>query len=87
MAADRLVAAWLGGDRAAAAGLTTRRSVDARLFSERPPGKQPAVQPCRLVDPGLYLCSHPLGHLDELDIWVTGGASVGYGVNSVEFVD
>jgi hypothetical protein len=87
VAADRLVEAWLGGDCAAAAQLTTSRSVDERLFSERPPGKQPAVLPCRLVDPGLYLCSYPLGHLNELDIWVTGGASVGYGVNGVEFVD
>jgi Protein of unknown function (DUF4232) len=87
VAADRLVAAWIGGDRAAAARLTTSRSVDARLFSERPPGKRPAVLPCRLVDPGQYLCSYTLGQLDELDIWVTGGASVGYGVSGVEFVD
>jgi Protein of unknown function (DUF4232) len=87
VAADHLVAAWLGGDRAAAARLTTSRSVDARLFSERPPGKRPAVLPCRLVDPGRYLCSYSLGQLDELDLWVTGGASVGYGVSGVEFVD
>jgi hypothetical protein len=42
VAADRLVAAWLGGDRAAAAKLTTSRSVDERLVSERPPAKRPS---------------------------------------------
>ena len=87
VAADRLVAAWLGGDRAAAAKLTTSRSVDERLFSERPPAKRPAALPCRLVDLGLYLCSYPLGEPTELNIWVRCGASVGYGVSGVEFVD
>lgn len=87
MAADRLVAAWLSGDRTAAAKLTTSPSVNERLFSEQPPGKWPAVLPCRLVDLGLYRCSYPLGQPNELNIWVKGGASVGYGVSGVEFVD
>ena len=87
VAADRLVAAWLGGDRAAADKLTTSRSVTERLFSEPPPAKRPAVLPCRLVDLGLYLCSYPLAQPNELNVWVEGGASVGYGVSAVEFVD
>jgi Protein of unknown function (DUF4232) len=87
VAADRLVAAWLGGDRAAADKLTISRSVTERLFSEPPPATQPAVLPCRLVDLGLYLCSYPLGQPNELNVWVKGGASVGYGVSAVEFVD
>jgi hypothetical protein len=77
VAADRLVAAWLGGDRAAAAKLTTSRSVDERLVSERPPAKRPAVLPCRLVDLGLYLCSYPLGEPTELNI--CGGSCVRLG--------
>lgn len=87
VAADRLVAAWLGGDRAAAEKLTTSRAVTERLFGESPPSKRPAVLPCRLVDLGLYLCSYRLTPPNELNVWVTGGASVGYGVNDVEFVD
>jgi hypothetical protein len=87
VAADRLVAAWLGGDRAAAFKLTISRSVTERLFSEPPPATQPAVLPCRLVDLGLYLCSYPLAQPTELNVWVKGGASVGYGVSAVEFVD
>lgn len=87
VAADRLVVAWLGGDRAAAEKLTTSRAVTERLFSESPPSKRPAVLPCRLVDLGLYLCSYRLTPPNELNVWVTGGASVGYGVNDVEFVD
>jgi hypothetical protein len=87
VAADRLVAAWLEDDRAAADKLTTSRSVTERLFSEPPPATQPAVLPCRLVDLGLYLCSYPLAQPTELNVWVKGGASVGYGVSAVEFVD
>ena len=87
VAADRLVAAWLRGDRAAAGKLTTSPTVTARLFSESPPAHKPGALPCRLVELGLYLCSYPLAPLDELDVWVTGGASVGYGVRNVEFVD
>jgi len=87
VAADRLVAAWLRGDRAAADKLTIRPTVTERLFSESPPAHKPGAQPCRLVELGLFLCSYPLAPLDELDVWVTGGASVGYGVSNVEFVD
>ena len=87
VASDRLVAAWLDGDRAAADKLTTTRSVTERLFSEPSPAKRPAVLPCRLVDLGLYLCSYPLAQPTELNVWVKGGASVGYGVSAVEFVD
>jgi hypothetical protein len=87
LAADRLVTAWLAGDRAAADKLTTSRSVTERLFSEPPPAKRPGILPCRLVDLGLYLCSYPLAEPNELNLWVKGGASVGYGVSAVEFVD
>jgi predicted lipid-binding transport protein (Tim44 family) len=87
VAADRLVAAWLRGDRAAADKLTTSPAVTERLFSEPPPSKRPAVLPCRLVDLGLYLCSYRLAPPNELNIWVTGGASVGYGISNVELVD
>jgi hypothetical protein len=87
VAADRLVAAWLSGDRAAADTLTISRSVTERLFSEPSPAKRPVILPCRLVDLGLYLCSYPLGRATELNVWVKGGASVGYGVSGVEFVD
>jgi hypothetical protein len=87
VAADRLVAAWLRGDRAAAGKLTTSPTVTERLFSESPPAHKPGAHPCRLVDPGLYLCSYRLTPPNELNVWVTGGASVGYGVSNVEFVD
>jgi hypothetical protein len=87
VAADRLVAAWLRGDRAAAGKLTTGPAVTERLFSESPPAHKPGTHPCRLVDLGLYLCSYRLTPPNELNVWVTGGASVGYGVSNVEFVD
>jgi hypothetical protein len=87
VAADRLVAAWLGGDRAAAGKLTTSPAVTERLFSVAPATKRPPVLPCRLVDLGLYLCSYRLTPPNELNVWVRGGASVGYGVSNVEFVD
>jgi Protein of unknown function (DUF4232) len=87
VAADRLVAAWLRGDRAAAGKLTTSPTVTERLFSESPPAHKPGAHPCRLVDLGLYLCSYRLTPPNELNVWVMGGASVGYGVSNVEFVD
>lgn len=86
VAADRLVAAWLGGDRAAARKLTTQAVTD-RLFGETPPAARPQAQPCRLADPGLFLCSYPLAAPNELSVWVRGGASAGYGVSGIEFVD
>jgi hypothetical protein len=87
IAADRLVAAWLGGDRAAADKLTINDAATDQLFSVTPASKRPAVLPCRLVEPGLYVCSYALAPLNELNVWVKGGASVGYGVSDVEFVD
>jgi uncharacterized protein DUF4232 len=86
VAADRLVAAWMGGDRAAARKLTTQAVTD-RLFGEAPPADSPKAQPCRLVDLGLFLCSYPLAAPNELSVWVRGGASAGYGVSGIEFVD
>jgi len=86
VAADRLVAAWMGGDRAAARKLTTQAVTD-RLFDETPPADSPQAEPCRLVDLGLFLCSYPLAAPNELSVWVRGGASVGYGVSGIEFVD
>ena len=61
VAADRLVAAWLGGDRAAARKVATQAVTD-RLFGQSPPAHKPAAQPCRLVDLGVFLCSYPSPH-------------------------
>jgi hypothetical protein len=87
VAADRLVAAWLSGDRAAAGKVTTRQVVIEQLFAESPPAHRPVAQPCRLADLGLYVCSYPLAERAELSVFVVGGASVGYGVRGVEFGD
>jgi hypothetical protein len=86
VAADRLVAAWMDGDRAAGRSVASQ-SVTDRLFRESPPAKRPAAQSCRLVELGVFLCSYPLAVPNELSVWVKGGASVGYGVSNVEFVD
>jgi hypothetical protein len=86
VAADRLVAAWLDGDRAAARKLTSQAVTD-RLFSESPPAHRPVAVPCRLADLGLFVCSYPLAEHAELSVFVVGGASVGYGVRGVEFGD
>jgi hypothetical protein len=86
VAADRLVAAWLGGDRAAAGKLTSR-AVTEQLFGESPPAHRPVALPCRLADLGLYVCSYPIAEHAELSVFVVGGASVGYGVRGVEFGD
>jgi hypothetical protein len=86
VAADRLVAAWLGGDRAAARKLTSQ-AVTQQLFGESPPAKRPVAEPCRLADLGLYVCSYPIAEHAELSVFVVGGASVGYGVRGVEFGD
>jgi hypothetical protein len=86
LAADHLVAAWVGRDRGAARQRTSRAVTD-QLFRNTPPDRQPRSQPCRLVELGVYLCSYPLGRLAELNVWVRGGASVGYGVSAVELVD
>ena len=86
VAADRLVAAWLGGDRAAARQLTSQAVTD-RLFSESPPAHRPAALPCRLAVLGLFVCSFPLAEHAELSVSVVGGASAGYRVHGVEFGD
>ena len=87
VAADRLVAAWLHGDRAAARKVSTRPVVVEQLFAESPPALRPAALPCRLGDLGVYVCSYPLAEHAELSVFVVGGASVGYGVRGVEFGD
>jgi hypothetical protein len=87
VAADRLVVAWLSGDRAAARKVSTRPVVVEQLFAESPPAHRPAALPCRLADLGLYVCSYPLAEHAELSVFVVGGASVGYGVRGVEFGD
>jgi hypothetical protein len=86
VAADRLVAAWLEGDQAAARKLTSQAVTD-RLFSESPPDHRPVAQPCRLADLGVFACSYPLAKRAELSVFVVGGASAGYGVHGVEFGD
>jgi hypothetical protein len=86
VAADRLVAAWLEGDQAAARKLTSQAVTD-RLFSESPPDHRPVAEPCRLADLGVFVCSYPLAKRAELSVFVVGGASAGYGVHGVEFGD
>jgi Protein of unknown function (DUF4232) len=86
VAADRLVAAWLGGDRTAARQLTSQAVTD-RLFSESPPAQRPVALPCRLADLGVFVCSYPLAEHAELSVSVVGGASAGYRVHGVEFGD
>jgi hypothetical protein len=87
VAADRLVASWVGGDRAAARNLAGLAVTD-RLFSESPPAHAPAALPCRLVpDPATYVCSYPLASHAALSVFVEGGASAGYSVSGVEFGD
>jgi hypothetical protein len=85
-AADRLVAAWLGGDRVAA-GTLTSQAVTQRLFSESPPAKRPVTEPCRLTGPGEFVCGYHVADHFELTFIVRGGASAGYGVSGVEFGD
>jgi hypothetical protein len=87
VAADRLVAAWLSGDRVAARKVATRQLVVEQLFAQSPPAHRPVAQPCRLAELGLYVCSYPLAEHAELSVFVVGGASVGYGVRGVEFGD
>jgi hypothetical protein len=86
VAANRLVDAWMHGDKVTARNLTNRTVTD-RLFSESPPAKTPAALPCRLAHPAMYLCSYTLAEHAELTIIVEGGASAGYGVSGVEFGD
>ena len=87
VAADRLVAAWVGGDRAAARTLTGLAVTD-RLYSESPPADAPAALPCRLVpDPATFVCSYPFAPHAALSVLVEGGASAGYSVSGVEFGD
>jgi hypothetical protein len=86
VAADRLVAAWVRGDRAAARKLAGGPVTD-RLFGESPPARTPAAQPCRLAQPGVFVCSYPFAAHAELTVVVEGGASAGYGVTGVEFGD
>jgi hypothetical protein len=86
LAADRLVAAWVGGDRVTASKLTSP-AVTQRLFSESPPAKRPVTEPCRLAGPGEFVCSYHTADDFELTVLVRGGASAGYGVSGVEFGD
>jgi hypothetical protein len=77
VAANRLVDAWVGGDRAAARKLASR-AVSDQLFSESPPAQTPAALPCRLVaDLAVFVCSYPIAEHAELSIFVEGGASAG----------
>jgi Protein of unknown function (DUF4232) len=86
VAADRLVAAWVSGDRAAAGSLAGVAVTD-RLFRQSPPAHIPAPLPCRLVpNPATYVCSYPL-QLADLSVFVEGGASAGYHITGIEFGD
>jgi hypothetical protein len=86
VAADRLVDAWVRGDRAAARKLAGG-PVSDRLFAESPPAQTPPAQPCRLAQPGVFVCSYPFAAHAELTVVVEGGASAGYGVTGIEFGD
>jgi hypothetical protein len=83
---DRLVDAWVRGDRVAARNLAGEAAT-TRLFSESPPDRTPAAVPCRLADPAVFVCSYPIAERAELTILVEGGASAGYGVSGIEFGD
>jgi hypothetical protein len=100
VAADRLVDAWVRGDRAVArraaaggggAGAVARKlaggTVTDRLFGEAPPARTPAALPCRLASPGVFVCSYPVAERAELTVVVQGGASAGYGVTGIELGD
>jgi Protein of unknown function (DUF4232) len=86
VAADRLVDAWVRGDRAAARKLAGGAVTD-RLFGEAPPARTPAALPCRLASPGMFVCSYPVAERAELTVVVQGGASAGYGVTGIELGD
>jgi hypothetical protein len=86
VAADRLVGAWVRGDRVAARDLTSRAVTD-QLFSNAAPAQLPVARPCRLVDLGVFVCGYHVAEHAELMIVVRGGASVGYGVSGLEFGD
>jgi hypothetical protein len=86
VAADRLVDAWVRGDRVAARNLTSRAVTD-QLFSNAPPAQLPMARPCRLFDLGVFTCGYHVAEHAELTIVVRGGASVGYGVSGLEFGD
>jgi hypothetical protein len=86
VAADRLVDAWVRGDRAAARRFAGAAVTD-RLFSQTSPAQAPAALPCRLAQLAVFVCSYPLADRAELTIVVKGGASAGYGVSGVEFGD
>src|SRR6266511_1259720 len=86
VAADRLVDAWVRGDRAAARKLASGAVTD-QLFGESPPARTPAALPCRLADLALFVCSYPIAERAELTIIVEGGASAGYGVSGIEIGD
>ena len=86
VAADRLVDAWVRGDRAAARRLAGEAVTD-RLFGEAPPAQAPAALPCRLAELAVFVCSYPIAERAELTVVVEGGASAGYGVSGVEFGD
>jgi Protein of unknown function (DUF4232) len=86
VAADRLVDAWMRGDRAAARKLASQAVTD-RLFGEAPPAQAPAALPCRLAQPAVFVCSYPIAERAELTIIIEGGASAGYGVTGIEFGD
>jgi uncharacterized protein DUF4232 len=87
VAADRLVAAWVRRDRAAANNLAGLAVTD-RLFRESPPTHTPATLPCRLVpDPAVYVCSYSIAQHAELSVFVEGGASAGYSISGIEFGD
>src|SRR6266508_5195398 len=86
VAADRLVDAWVRGDRAAARKLASWAVTD-QLFGESPPARTPAALPCRLADLALFVCSYPIAERAELTIIVEGGASAGYGISGIEIGD
>jgi Domain of unknown function (DUF4232) len=86
VAADRLVDAWVRGDRVAARKLASQAVTD-RLFGEAAPAQAPAALPCRLAQPAVFVCSYPIAERAELTVIVEGGASAGYGVSGIEFGD
>jgi hypothetical protein len=79
-AAWRLYRAWATGDHWAAVAWGRPEAVQA-LFAL--PHERYAFKGCQLAQPGSFVCRWQAAQ-HQISIYVTGGASVGYGIDKVE---
>jgi hypothetical protein len=84
LAADRLVAAWVAGDKKAAAKVATQPVV-TKLFSADRPATDPKPGSCHLAKLGAFQCVYPMPPGSPLTLTVEGGASVGWLVSGFSF--